>query len=109
MLDKQTKPLEIAQAVLKPETIQAIKAAQFSNQAYLILDRWAMNTPETLKALEKKGELSLIVRLDQQHTLEHRTLISDSARIASQTGMSDWEILQEAGIEMNLLTTELLH
>ena len=46
--------------------------AQFSNQAYLILDRWAMNNPKTLKALEKKGELSLIVRLDQQHTLEHR-------------------------------------
>lgn len=66
MLDRPTNPLEIAARVLRPETIFAIRNASFTNSAYLILDRWALNNPDGLKALEEQGELALLVRLDQQ-------------------------------------------
>ena len=49
-----------------------------------------------------EGDLALIVRLDQQQSLEKRTLSSESARQASLRGMSDFEILQSCGVEMNL-------
>ena len=78
------------------------RSAGFSNSAYLILDRWALNSPEKLRQLEMEGDLALIVRLDQQQTLEKRTLSSESARQASLRGMSDSEILQSCGVEMNL-------
>lgn len=102
MLDRQTYPLEIARKVLKPEMIREVKSGGFSNSAYLILDRWALNSPEKLRKLEMEGDLALLVRLDQQQTLEKRTLSSESARQASLRGMSDFEILQSCGIEMNL-------
>ena len=102
MLDRQTCPLEIARKVLKPEMIREVRSARFSNSAYLILDRWALNSPEKLRELEMEGDLALIVRLDQQQSLEKRTLSSESARQASLRGMSDFEILQSCGVEMNL-------
>ena len=102
MLDRQTYPLEIARKVLKPEMIREVRSAGFGNSAYLILDRWALNSPEKLRKLEMEGDLALIVRLDQQQTLEKQTLNSESARQASLRGMSDFEILQSCGVEMNL-------
>lgn len=102
MLDRQTYPLEIARKVLKPEMIREVRSAGFSNSAYLILDRWALNSPEKLRKLEMEGDLALLVRLDQQQTLEKQTLSSESARQASLRGMSDFEILQSCGVEMNL-------
>lgn len=105
MLDKSTNPLDIARTVLKPETISEIKMWGFSNSAYLILDRWALNCPDALKELETKGELALIVRLDQQRNREHRVLCSETARQASLRGMSDWEILESCEVELNLSTT----
>lgn len=59
MLDRPTSPLEIAARVLRPETISAIRNASFTSSAYLILDRWALNSPDELKALEEQGELAL--------------------------------------------------
>ena len=102
MLDRQTYPLEIARKVLKPEMIREVRSAGFSNSAYLILDRWALNSPEKLRQLEMEGDLALLVRLDQQQTLEKQTLSTESARQASLRGMSDFEILQSCGVEMNL-------
>ena len=102
MLDRQTYPLEIARKVLKPEMIREVRSAGFSNSAYLILDRWALNSPEKLRKLEMEGDLALLVTLDQQQTLDKRTLSSESARLASLRGMSDFEILQSCGVEMNL-------
>ena len=106
MLDRQTNPLEIASRVLKPETIREVKSGGYTNSAYLILDRWALNSPDELKALEAiaDGE-ELLLRLDQQQTVEKRTLTSESARQAKLQGMSDWEILDQAGIDTALTVT----
>jgi hypothetical protein len=105
MLDRPTNPLDIARAVLLPETIRAVRQGGFTNSAYLILDRWALNNPVALRALEKQGEFSLLRRLDQQQAIEKRTLCSDSAWQASRQGMTDHEILQNAEIETELSTT----
>lgn len=105
MLDRQTAPLEIARTVLRPETIHEVRNAGFPNSAYLILDRWALNQPDDLRRLEERGEISFMVTLDQQTTRETNVLNSDSAWEASRQGMSDWEILQNAGIDTSLRIT----
>lgn len=105
MLDRQTAPLEIARTVLRPETIHEVRNAGFPNSAYLILDRWALNQPDDLRRLEEMNTLGLLVTLSQQQTREANVLNSDSAWEASRQGMSDWEILQNAGIDTNLRIT----
>ena len=106
MLDRQTNPLDIARTVLKPETIHDLKVRGFTNSAYLILDRWALNSPDELKRLEAEGNLALQIRLDQQQAIEKRTLCNESARQASLRGMSDSEILESMGIDMSLKITK---
>ena len=101
-LDRQTAPLEIARTVLKPETIREVKSWGYTNSAYLILDRWALNQPDELKALEAKGEIAFMVRLSRQQQVEAHALNSDSAWEMSRRGMSNWEILESAGIDMRL-------
>jgi len=105
MLDRQTAPLEIARTVLRPETIREVRSAGLTNAAYLILDRWALNQPDDLRRLESMNTLGLIVTLSQQQTREANVLNSDSAWEASRQGMSDWEILQNAGIDTSLRIT----
>lgn len=102
MLDRQTYPLEIVRTVLQPGTICAVRSGGFTNSAYLILDRWALNNPDELKQLEQQGETAFVRRLKRQQTIEKRTLCSDSAWLASLQGMTDYEILLEAGIDMEL-------
>ena len=105
MLDRPTNPLDIARTVLRPQTIREVQSAAFTNSAYLILDRWALNQPDDLRRLEARGEISFMVTLDQQATREANVLNSDSAWEASRQGMSDWEILQNAGIDTSLKIT----
>ena len=104
MIEGRTAPLEIARRVLKPDTIRQVKLDGFTNSAYLILDRWALNSPDILKAWEEKGAFHLLTRLDLQQTLEARTLNSDTAWEMSQAGMSDWEILNQLGVDTELRT-----
>ena len=106
MFDRQTAPLEIARTVLRPETIREVRSAAFTNSAYLILDRWALNQPDDLRRLEAIHTLDLLVTLDQQCTREANVLNSDSAWEASRQGMSDWEILEMSGVDMSLQITE---
>ena len=106
MIERRTAPLEIARRVLTPETIRQVKLDGFPNSAYLILDRWALNSPDILKTWEDKGSFFLLTRLDQQRTLEARTLNSDTAWEMSQRGMSDWEILDQLGVDTELRTIE---
>ena len=105
MFDRQTAPLEIARTVLRPETIREVRSAGLTNTAYLILDRWALNQPDDLRQLEAMNTLGLIVTLSQQQAREASVLNSDSAWEASRQGMSDWEILQNAGIDTSLKIT----
>ena len=105
MLDRPTNPLDIARTVLRPQTIREVQSAAFTNSADLILDRWALNQPDDLRRLEARGEISFMVTLDQQATREANVLNSDSAWEASRQGMSDWEILQNAGVDTSLRIT----
>ena len=108
MIEGRTAPLDIARRLLKPETIRQLKQDGFPNSAYLILDRWALNSPELLQALEANGTFDLLLRLDQQTSLEAQTLTSDTAWEMSQRGMSDWEILSELGVDTELRNTKLI-
>jgi len=74
MWDRPTNPLAIARSVLRPETISSVRNSGFTNSAYLILDRWALNNPDELQALEKQGETALLLRLGQQQAIEKRIL-----------------------------------
>ncbi|MDL2207691.1 hypothetical protein LJB82_03095 [Desulfovibrio sp. OttesenSCG-928-M16] len=106
MLDRQTSPLEIASTVLKPETIREVRNGGYSNSGYLILDRWALNSPDELKRLEAQGEIAFDLKLYGQQQKEAQALSSESARQARLRGMSDWEILEMAGVDMSLKITE---
>jgi hypothetical protein len=111
MIEGRTNPLDIARRILKPETMREVQVAEWPhpNLAYSILDRWALNSPDMLQALETEQEgFVLILRLDQQANLEARTLNSDAAWKMSQRGMSDWEILSELGVDTELRSTELI-
>ena len=105
MLDRQTAPLEIARTVLRPETIREVRQGGFPNSAYLILDRWALNQPDELRRLEAMGPIDFMLVLSQQQQLEKSVLTSDSGWEASRQGMSDWEILQNAGVDTSLKVT----
>ncbi|MDR2574752.1 MAG: hypothetical protein LBC94_10525 [Desulfovibrio sp.] len=106
MFDRQTNPLEIAATVLKPETIMEVRNGKYTNSAYLILDRWALNSPDELKKLEQQGEIAFMMKLYGQQQTEARALGSESARQAKLQGMSDQEILELVGIDTKLAITE---
>jgi hypothetical protein len=102
MIEGRTAPLEIARRVLKPETIRQLKRDGFPNSAYLILDRWALNSPDILLAWEAWDSFDLLTRLEQQMSWEKAALNSDTAWEMSRRGMSDWEILSELGVNTEL-------
>ena len=104
-LDRATAPLEIARKLLRPETINEVRCGEYTNSAYLILDRWALNSPDELKRLEAKGETAFMLALYGQQQKEAHILNSESARQAKLQGMTDWEILEEAGIDTQLKIT----
>jgi len=106
MIEGQTAPLDIARRILKIKTLRQLKLDGFPNSAYLILDRWALNSPDLLRAWEAKEDHDLLDRLEQQMTLEARTLNSDAAGEMSRRGMSDWEILEQLGVDTELRTIE---
>lgn len=101
MLEGKTKVLEIAARVLKPETLKAVSKAPYTLQGWNILDRWAMNSPAQLKALESKGEIVLLSRLLEQQETESGILLEQIE--AKAAGLADHEILQ-----MNQVQTELM-
>lgn len=97
MLTEQTKPLEFAQRILKPETIKAVARQPYTAQGWKILDRWAYNTPTKLMELEAQGEIILLSRLLEQQNREQQAL-TDSL----ETPMAEHEVLQLHQIETEL-------
>ena len=96
-------PLSIAAKILKPETIEIVRSnPSFNFQGRKILDRWAFNTPEKLKALEKQGEVVLFDRLLGQQATELDLLRSPTSLEQLRTGVTEREIL-----EMHEINTEL--
>ena len=76
MLTRDDPPLTMASRVLEPETLKEIKLyKQLNFWGKGILDRWAMNSPELLKKMEKEGGAEMIAtRLLIQQELEQDTL-----------------------------------
>ena len=108
MIDRQTTPLELASRVLEQATIREIRACRdFGRTAYLILDRWALHEPEALKQLEMAGKttMRLLDRLYDQDTREEQALCSEAGIQMSMSGMSDWEILEQLGVDTRLEIT----
>ena len=91
MLIGNVQPLEVAGRVLKPETLMEVRKAPYNLQGWKILDRWAMNSPAQLKALETEGEVVLLSRLLEQQHLEQTILLESLA--LSEEGLMEHEIL----------------
>lgn len=74
MIEGQTQPLALAKRVLAVPTLQAVARTPYTLQGWKILDRWALNSPDQLKALEQQGEVILLGRLLEQQNLETQVL-----------------------------------
>jgi len=103
MLTGQQQPLSIAATVLKPTTMQAVRRSpSFHLQGWKILDRWAFNSPEKLRAMEAQGEVILLGRLLEQQIAEQEILTSDAGLSQRRNGLVEHEILAA-----NEINTEL--
>ncbi|WP_247655471.1 hypothetical protein [Stutzerimonas frequens] len=101
MLTGQHQPLELAAKVLQNETLQAVRSSpSFNLQGWKILDRWAFNSPQELRALEDQGEVILLGRLLEQQQLEQQVLSRSLDQL--QQGQMEHEILAQ-----NEINTEL--
>lgn len=101
MLEGQMKPLDVARRILDLSTLQAAAVSPFTPRAWKILDRWAMNSPVQLKALEQQGEVILLGRLLDQQNLETRTLETHHDNQGEQ--LADFEILAMHQVETELM------
>ncbi|CAG2138457.1 hypothetical protein LMG19282_01499 [Cupriavidus campinensis] len=101
MLTKETKPLDVAKRILRPETISSVRSRPFHLRGWLILDRWAINSPSKLQALEEEGEVVLLGRLLEQQNLEHEILLEATTLLNS--GVTETEILAQNEVETELL------
>jgi len=105
MLIGQQQPLTIAATVLNPATIKAVLGSRSYNlTGWRILDRWAFNDPQKLRALEAqdKDKFSLLSRLLEQQTTEHEVLTSEFSISQRQNGMTEHEILAASEIKTEL-------
>ncbi|WP_242540272.1 hypothetical protein [Trinickia mobilis] len=102
MLTGKTQPLEIAKKVLDPETIRSVNKAPYNRFGWAILDRWAFNSPDLLKNLEKEGEVVLLGRLLEQQETEQSALSTTAALEQQAAGTMPHEILQALEINTEL-------
>ncbi|CAI8787550.1 hypothetical protein [Pseudomonas serboccidentalis] len=96
-------PLRIASGVLAATTIESVRrSTSYHACGWQILDRWAFNSPEQLRALEAQGELLLLGRLLEQQIVEHETLISPLGLAQRRQGLAEHEVLALWGISTEL-------
>lgn len=98
MLDAQTQPLQVAASYLKPETIRSLRGMSFGLREWRIVDRWALSSPQALRALEQAGAVVLMDRILTQARAE-RAILQESDVPA---GMSDIDILRQMEITLAL-------
>jgi hypothetical protein len=80
--------------VLTVDTLEAVnRSPSFNRYGYKILARWAMNSPEKLKALETSSQFQLLVRVLEQQLLEQDILTAPEALEQLRTGLVEHEIL----------------
>lgn len=102
MLEGNLEPLAIAKRVLQPSTLEAVCRKPYTVRGWKILDRWAMNDPAKLRALEQEAEFLLLSRLLEQQTTETEVLAEQTALERLSQGETEAEILASA-----LVNTEL--
>ena len=96
-------PLRIASGVLADTTIESVRrSTSYHARCWQILDRWAFNSPERLRALEAQGELLLLGRLLEQQIVEHEALISPLGLAQRRHGLTEHEVLALWGISTDL-------
>jgi hypothetical protein len=96
-------PLRIASGVLAAKTIESVRrSTSYQACGWEILDRWAFNCPEQLRALEAQGELLLLGRLLEQQVVEHEALISPLGLALRGDGLAEHEVLALWGISTEL-------
>ena len=96
-------PLRIASGVLAATTIESVRrSTSYHARGWQILDRWAFNSPEQLRALEAQGELLLLGRLLEQQIVEHKALISPLGLAQRGDGLAEHEVLALWGISTEL-------
>ncbi len=100
MFLEQTSPLALASRTLQPATLQAIHGRPFNLRGWAVLDRWAFNTPTSLRALEAQGLDVLRARLLEQQVRELDALEAYAETFGTAT--PDHEVLSLAGVETEL-------
>ena len=100
MLLEQTSPLALAARVLQPATLRAVHGRPFNLRGWAVLDRWAVNTPGSLRALEAQGLDVLRARLLAQQVRELEVLEAYAETFGTAT--PDHEVLNLAGVETEL-------
>ena len=96
-------PLKIASGVLADTTIESVRRfTSYHACGWQILDRWAFNSPEQLRALEAQGELLLLGQLLEQQVVEHEALISPLGLSQRRQGLTEHEVLALRGISTEL-------
>lgn len=85
--------------VLAEETLWELRRRGMTPRDYIVLERWATNSPQLLKELEKSGLLERLMR--SQSASETRTLMLPSAQ-KMRDRMAEHEILASFGVETEL-------
>ena len=94
MMSAQPQPLERAAKVLTLNTLHEVnRNRSFNRFGMAILDRWALNQPEELKALENKSQTLLLIRLYDQQLKEQPILESPESQEQQKNGLMPHEIL----------------
>lgn len=101
MLEGKMKPLEIAARVLSMATLKGVARSPFTSRGWAIADRWALNNPTALAALEGKGWEVLRARLLSQQEIETKTLLANAESLDS--GAAEHEVLSLAEIDTELV------
>lgn len=95
--------LEIASGVLADTTIDAVlQSTSYHVRGWQILDRWAFDSSDRLRALEADGELILLGRLLEQQRLEQEALTSPHGLAQRARGLAEHEVLALCGIATHL-------
>lgn len=100
MIENDPPPLEVASRVLAAPTLAVLGRSPFTRRGWSILDRWATQYPDALKAFEAWGRGALQERLLEQQERESRALLELADQ--ADAGLSEMELLELAGIDTSL-------
>ncbi|ACT52109.1 hypothetical protein Msip34_2885 (plasmid) [Methylovorus glucosotrophus SIP3-4] len=100
MIEGQQQPLQQAGKVLNPAILELVRKAPFNRFGWAIVDRWALNSPDLLQSLAKKGEVILFNRLLDQQVREQEVILENMEQLNS--GLTTMELLSLHNIQTEL-------